>query len=44
MKLGDGKAIDNPRRPGEIAWPDALNHVTENIEDRTAMEIQVELK
>jgi hypothetical protein len=34
MKLGDGKVIDNPRRPGEIAWPDALNHV-ENIEDRT---------
>jgi len=34
MKLGDGKVIDSPRRPGEIAWPDALNHV-ENIEDRT---------
>jgi quercetin dioxygenase-like cupin family protein len=44
MKLGDGKVIDNPRRPGEIAWRDALKHVTENIGDRTAMEIQVELK
>jgi quercetin dioxygenase-like cupin family protein len=44
MKLGDGKVIDNPRRPGEFAWRDALKHATENIEDRTAMEIQVELK
>ena len=44
MILGDGKKVDNPRRPGEIAWRDALKHVTENIGDRTAMEIQVELK
>jgi len=44
MKLGDGKVIDNPRRPGEIAWRDALKHVTENVGDRTAVEIQVELK
>jgi beta-alanine degradation protein BauB len=44
MKLGDGKVVDNPRRPGEIAWRDALKHQTENIGDRTAMEIQVELK
>jgi quercetin dioxygenase-like cupin family protein len=44
MTLGDGKTVDNPRRPGEIAWRDALQHVTENIGDRTAMEIQVELK
>ena len=44
MTLGDGKSVDNPRRPGEIAWRDALKHVTENIGDRTAMEIQVELK
>jgi quercetin dioxygenase-like cupin family protein len=44
MKLGDGKVVDNSRRPGEIAWRDALKHVTENIGDRTAMEIQVELK
>jgi quercetin dioxygenase-like cupin family protein len=44
MKLGDGRTIDNPRRPGEIAWRDALKHETENVGDRTAMEIQVELK
>jgi quercetin dioxygenase-like cupin family protein len=44
MKLADGRTIDNPRRPGEIAWRDALKHETENIGDRTAIEIQVELK
>lgn len=44
MKLADGRALDNPRRPGEIAWRDALKHETENIGDRTAVEIQVELK
>jgi beta-alanine degradation protein BauB len=44
MTLGDGRTVDNPRRPGEIAWRDALRHVTENIGDRTAVEIQVELK
>jgi quercetin dioxygenase-like cupin family protein len=44
MKLGDGRVVDNPRKPGEIAWRDALKHQTENIGDRTAMEIQVELK
>jgi uncharacterized RmlC-like cupin family protein len=44
MTLGDGRTVDNPRRPGEIAWRDALRHVTENIGDHTAVEIQVELK
>jgi len=44
MKLGDGRIVDNPRRPGEIAWREALKHETENIGDRTAVEIQVELK
>jgi quercetin dioxygenase-like cupin family protein len=44
MKLGDGRVVDNPRRPSEIAWRDALKHQTENIGDRTAIEIQVELK
>lgn len=44
MKLADGKLIDNVRKPGEIAWRDALEHQTENIGDHTAMEIQVELK
>jgi beta-alanine degradation protein BauB len=44
MTLADGRAIDNPRRPGEIAWRDPLKHVTENLGDRTAVEIQVELK
>lgn len=44
MKLGDGRVVDNPRQPGEIAWRDALKHQTEQMGDKTAMEIQVELK
>src|SRR5437870_12803448 len=44
MKLADGREIDNPRSPGEIAWRDALKHETENIGERTAIEIQVEIK
>lgn len=44
MAMADGRNIDNVRRPGEIAWRDALKHATENLGDRTAMEIQVELK
>ena len=44
MTLADGKTVDNPRRPGEIAWREAYRHVTENVGDRTAVEIQVELK
>jgi hypothetical protein len=44
MKLADGSMVDNPRRPGEVAWRDAYQHQTENIGDHTAVEIQVELK
>ena len=44
QKLGDGRLVDNPRKPGEVAWRDAQKHETENIGDHTAMEIQVELK
>jgi len=44
MVLGDGRAVDNPRRPGEIAWRDFMKHETENLGDRTAVEIQIELK
>lgn len=44
MAMADGRNIDNVRRPGEIAWRDALKHATENVGDHTAMEIQVELK
>ncbi len=44
QKLGDGRLVDNPRKPGEVAWRDATKHETENIGDRTAVEIQVELK
>jgi hypothetical protein len=44
MTLADGNIVDNPRQPGEVAWRDALKHVTENIGERTAMEIQIELK
>jgi uncharacterized RmlC-like cupin family protein len=44
MKMADGREVDNPRRPGEVAWRDALKHETENIGAKTAMEIQIELK
>jgi hypothetical protein len=44
MTLGDGREIDNPRKPGEVAWRDALKHVTENIGIKRAVEIQIELK
>lgn len=44
MTLADGRKVDNPRRPGDVAWRDALSHVTENIGERTAVEIQVEIK
>jgi len=42
--LPDGRNVDNPRKPGEIAWRDALTHVTENIGEKQAEEIQIELK
>jgi quercetin dioxygenase-like cupin family protein len=44
MTLADGKRVDNPRRPGDVAWRDAYTHTTENVGDRTAVEIQIELK
>jgi quercetin dioxygenase-like cupin family protein len=44
MLLGDGRVVDNPRRPGDLAWRDPLKHQTENIGDHTAVEIQIELK
>ena len=44
MSMADGRNIDNERRPGEIGWREALKHATENVGDRTAMEIQIELK
>jgi quercetin dioxygenase-like cupin family protein len=44
MLLGDGKAVDNPRHPGEIAWRDFMKHETENLGEKTAVEIQIELK
>jgi hypothetical protein len=44
MALGDGRIVDNPRRPGEVAWRDYMKHQTENLGDKTAVEIQIELK
>ena len=44
MTLGDGRQVDNPRKPGEVAWRDALKHQTENIGSKRAIEIQIELK
>ena len=44
MKLADGRVVDNPRKPGDLGWRDAYRHQTEQQDERTAMEIQVELK
>jgi quercetin dioxygenase-like cupin family protein len=44
MALADGKLVDNVRRPGEVAWRDYMKHQTENIGDKQAVEIQIELK
>jgi quercetin dioxygenase-like cupin family protein len=44
MLLGDGREVDNPRHPGEVAWRDYLKHQTENIGEKQAVEIQIELK
>jgi quercetin dioxygenase-like cupin family protein len=44
MKLSDSRVVDNPRRRGEIAWRDALDHQTEQMGGETAVEIQVEIK
>jgi quercetin dioxygenase-like cupin family protein len=44
MTLADGKQVDNPRRPGEVAFRAPYRHTTENVGDRTAVEIQIELK
>ena len=44
MKLGDGTAVNYQRKAGEVAWRDALKHETENLDDHTAVEIQVEIK
>ena len=42
--LADGRKVDNPRKPGEVAWRDALTHVTENIGEKRAEEYQIEIK
>lgn len=44
MAISDGRLLDNVRRRGEVAWRDAMQHSTENVGDKTAMEIQIELK
>ncbi len=44
MTLADGKQVDNPRRPGDVAWRDAYRHTTENVGDQRAEEIQIEIK
>jgi len=44
MALGNGKQVDNPRHKGDVAWRDFMQHATENIGDKTAAEIQIELK
>jgi hypothetical protein len=44
MKMADGRKVDNPRKPGEIAYRDRLLHQAENIGEKTGIEIQVELK
>jgi hypothetical protein len=44
MALADGKLVDNVRHAGEVAWRDYMKHQTENIGEKQAVEIQIELK
>jgi uncharacterized RmlC-like cupin family protein len=44
MELADGRVVDNPRRPGEVAWREFMKHSTLNVGKKTAVEIQIELK
>lgn len=44
MAITGGKTVDNPRRKGEVAWRNAMQHATENIGSQTASEIQIEMK
>jgi stress response protein YsnF len=44
MKFADGTTVTYQRKAGETAWRDALKHETENLDDHTAVEIQVEIK
>ena len=44
MELADGRVVDNPRRPGEVAWREFMKHSTLNVGSKTAVEIQIELK
>jgi len=44
MSFPDGTVNDNLRKKGDVAWRDALKHSTENVGDRHAEEIQVEMK
>jgi len=44
MELADGRVVDNPRRPGEVAWREFMKHSTLNVGRKTAVEIQIELK
>jgi quercetin dioxygenase-like cupin family protein len=44
QNLADGRTIDNPRKAGELGWREASQHVTENIGEKRAEEIQIELK
>jgi len=44
MTFPDGTVTDNIRKKGDIAWRDALQHSTENLENERAEEIQVEMK
>jgi hypothetical protein len=44
MTMADGRTVDNPRKPGDVAWRDALKHETEHMGPKTAVEIQIELK
>jgi hypothetical protein len=44
MALANGKLVDNVRHPGEVAWRDYMKHQTENIGEKQAVEIQIELK
>jgi len=39
-EFADGTTVDYRRKPGEVAWSEALMHQTENVDDHPAVEIK----
>ena len=42
--LTNGTIVDNLRKRGEVGWREAVKHQAENVGDKRAEEIQIEIK